>query len=68
MTIQEIIDYVVHTPENSNPAVLKSMLEQLGSTSSAADSTITANGVEVPVIYGTIDYTTSEDIPEDIDT
>lgn len=29
MTIQEIINYVMHTPKNTNPAVLKSMLEQL---------------------------------------
>ena len=29
MTIDEIINYVIETPENTNPAVLRSMLEQL---------------------------------------
>ena len=28
MTIDEVIKYVTTTPENSNPAVLRSMLEQ----------------------------------------
>ena len=29
MTIDEIINYVMHTPEDSNPAVLRDMLNQL---------------------------------------
>lgn len=29
MTIDEIVAYVMHTPNNTNPAVLKSMLSQL---------------------------------------
>lgn len=33
MTIDEIVKYVITTPENSNPSVLRSMLEQLGAAS-----------------------------------
>jgi len=42
MTIDEVIKYVTTTPENSNPAVLRSMLEQLegnsGNNSSEYDT------------------------------
>ena len=39
MTKEEIINYVMNTPENTNPAVLKSMLEEIesGSSSSSDD-------------------------------
>ena len=36
MTIDEIIKYVITTPENSNPSILRSMLEQLGGSNSDA--------------------------------
>ena len=29
MTIDQVIDYVITTPCNSNPAILKTLLEQL---------------------------------------
>lgn len=29
MTIKQILEYVLHTPHNTNPAVLTHMLEQL---------------------------------------
>lgn len=29
MTIEEILKYVMSSPENTNPAILKEMLEQL---------------------------------------
>ena len=32
MTIEEIIKYAKHTPENTNPNVLKSMLSQIPSS------------------------------------
>lgn len=34
MTEEEIIDYVMNTPNNSNPAVLKGMLDSYGGSSS----------------------------------
>ena len=36
MTHEEIIKYVMHTPENPNPRVLKDMLEQMSVSSSDA--------------------------------
>ena len=36
MTIDEIVKYVVTTPENSNPIVLRSMLEQLNVSNASA--------------------------------
>ena len=37
MSIDEIVKYVMTTPENSNPSILRSMLEQLdGSNSNAS--------------------------------
>lgn len=35
MTIDEIIAYIMHTPENTNPAILR---EQLNSIASSGDS------------------------------
>ena len=29
MTIEKVITYIFHTPENTNKAILRSMLEQL---------------------------------------
>ena len=40
MNNEEIIDYVVNTPENSNPNVLRSMLGELGGNIPAAESNI----------------------------
>jgi hypothetical protein len=43
MTIEKIVDYVLHTPHNTNKAILIAMLEQLikdngGSGGSGGDS------------------------------
>ena len=40
MTIQEILDYVIETPDNTNPAVLKDMLEALGGGGGSSDFSI----------------------------
>ena len=32
MTTQEIINYIMHTPENTNPAVLKDILKQISNS------------------------------------
>ena len=54
MNIQDVIDYVMHTPSNSNPAVLRSMLNQLVSDSTEiTDATATENDI----VTGKIAYT-----------
>lgn len=37
MTKQEIIDYTLSTPDNTNPRILKEMLESLGGTTTTQD-------------------------------
>lgn len=37
MTIQKIINYITHTPENTNPNVLKDMLKQISGSSDSDD-------------------------------
>ena len=38
MTKQEIIDYTLSTPDNTNPRILREMLESLGSTGTTQDT------------------------------
>lgn len=42
MNIQEVLDYVMHTPANTNPNVLKSMLEALSEQEQIKLSTLVA--------------------------
>lgn len=37
MTIKDIVDYVMHTPENTNPNILKDMLSQMEGSSEIID-------------------------------
>lgn len=43
MEIDEIVDYATNSPENTNPAVLRSMLSQLNSGSDVMWVTLTVN-------------------------
>lgn len=38
MSIDEIVEYVMHTPYNSNPRVLKDMLGQLAGASTESET------------------------------
>ena len=40
MEIDDILDYVKHTPENTNPNVLRGMLEQLSGGGGGGDDTV----------------------------
>ena len=39
MNSQEIVDYVMNTPNNTNPTILKQMIEESGSSSGSPNST-----------------------------
>ena len=55
MTKQDIIDYVVETPTNTNPAVLSSMLDTFSaSTANDAIAAAEASKVVMPAQYVTI--------------
>ena len=56
MTMDEIINYAIHSPENSNPNVLRSMLNQISSEN--GDS---SNDIEV------IDFNVSMEAPYTLD-
>ena len=56
MDINEILDYVMQTPENTNRAVLKSMLEELDTNSNSNDN----NSITFSLIRATI----GNEIPE----
>lgn len=63
MDIQEVINYVLTTPENTNPAILRGMLEQLSSGGgggengfTTAEVTIVDNigegvNMDLPIVY-----------------
>lgn len=59
MGIQKIIDYVMKTPENTNPAVLRSVIKQNTSSSSGGGEDL------APFLEGTIESVT---IPSDVKT
>ena len=59
MGIQKIIDYVMKTPENTNPAVLRSVIKQNTSSSSGGGENL------APFLEGTIESVT---IPSDVKT
>lgn len=54
MTKQDIIDYVLKTPSNTNPAVLDTMLNELSDDSSEGSSDFTT--AEVTIINTTENY------------
>ena len=54
MTKQDIIDYVLKTPSNTNPAVLDTMLNELSGDSSEGSSDFTT--AEVTIINTTENY------------
>ena len=58
MTIQEIINYITHTPENTNPSILKDMLKQISGNSGSDDmyQNFINNIVFIPVNKTTIYY------------
>ena len=60
MNITEILDYVMQTPENTNRAVLKSMLEQLNVNSD--------NNDEDSITLSLIKATIGDEMPEDHDS
>ena len=47
MTIADIIAYIMHTPENTNPAVLKSLLAQFADSSQPDLSFVTATADKI---------------------
>lgn len=53
MEKQDIINYVLNTPENTNPAVLKGMLEQLESGGGGGESDFTTAEVTFVLPEGT---------------
>ena len=55
-TKDEIISYVKHTPENTNPAVLKSMLDELDGGSSSGFPTVSIPIWLVSYIIEAYDY------------
>ena len=59
MGIQQIIDYVMKTPENTNPAVLRSVIKQNTSSSPSG-----GGGDLVPFLDGTIETVT---IPNEVE-
>ena len=40
MTIDEIIAYIMHTPENTNPAILREQLNSIASSENAEADTL----------------------------
>lgn len=55
MTIKKIIDYVQYSPHNTNPAILRQMLEELikGSQKpTQSSSSIFGKGVFGDIIFG----------------
>lgn len=54
MTIEQIVDYVMKTPYNTNPAILIGLLEELLKeyTDQSAASSIFGQGVMGELIFG----------------
>ncbi len=52
MTKQQIIDYVMNTPENINPSILSQLIEEYEGGS--AESFMGIHSIEVPVISHTV--------------
>lgn len=72
MTIDEIIAYIMHTPENTNPAILRDLLTELvqgGDTSDFEYAKITVTNTdtatELPNIVQASGYLVEDDFFED---
>ena len=54
MNIQEVIDFICQTPENTNPNVLKGMLEELSGGTPTGSLPITVNGTYDVTNYASV--------------
>lgn len=65
MAKEDIIKYVMNTPENTNPSVLKTMLDNMGSTHSKieVELTVTESGIYTPTDSNTVFNKITVEIP-----
>lgn len=66
MTNQEIVDYVINTPHNTNPVILKQMLKDVSSPGGNADLTGVVRSVndKTPDENGNVEI---ETIPDELE-